>query len=272
MGFVSLDKINPPEKTPNDVIDMSVNGEITSVRISRKSSLQTEGDHYDVRDEFDEVSRSRFEEGRARPRNFDGSHLQPSRGKSSKRDDHILRPDSDEINLEKLLHSVLDISEQGKKHWQANGKTFGKKQRPFSAHQLSSSKQHAHSINGDETRSCDGRSPRIRQRPISAQVISENRNNYSFSNDNVDRIDRENQRLLREIMRNQAKKSSSRQSVSRKVEPVKVKSAATVNRSRFQSQVERENLVGFVINNDRFMVQIESMALAHQTRSILSFL
>lgn len=43
-------------------------------------------------------------------------------------------------------------------------------------------------------------------------------------------------------MRNQAKKSSSRQSVSRKVEPVKVKSAATVNRSRFQSQVERENL------------------------------
>ncbi len=224
---------------------MSINGEITAVHISRKSSLQSESDRYDRNDDV-EGEEAKHHKHKFRPKNGDRprrGHSPAPRDKTTKKE-QLLRADSDQIDLEKLLHSVLDINDFESRINLTNGK--GKKQRPFSAHQLSSSKYNDDLVDADEKRSV--MPERKSARPQSAHIspnsaCQNNRTNYSFSNDTVDKIDRENQRLLKEIMRNQAKNSSSRQAAVKKLEPVRVKSASALNRSRFQMQVERENLV-----------------------------
>lgn len=76
-----------------------------------------------------------------------------------------------------------------------------------------------------------------------------NRKNYSFSNDEVRRIDRENQRLLRELSRlspgprpgSVARKKTNVASSS----PLNRLSHSALNRQREQQRIERENLVSF---------------------------
>uniref|UniRef100_G3Q0S0 Cilia- and flagella-associated protein 97 n=1 Tax=Gasterosteus aculeatus aculeatus TaxID=481459 RepID=G3Q0S0_GASAC len=68
------------------------------------------------------------------------------------------------------------------------------------------------------------------------QYWARNRKNYSFTNDEVQRIDRENQRLLRELSR-QARKLP----VASKL-PRSCLSHSALNRQREQQRIERENL------------------------------
>ena len=225
---------------------MSINGEITAVRISRRSSIAEEELHdkpdYEsdfIRPDQDERPRRPSSGGRNRT-------SRPSTGRVSKHketvdnSEHIMRADSDQINLEKLLHSMLDLNDNK----QSSSALRTQRQRPFSAHQLSVGRGVVKKDRPDSVISDDPSfARRQRQRPFSAHD-SQLRTNYSFSNDKVDQIDRENQRLLREILRNQAKKVPSKQPVfAKRQEPLKVKSSASLNRMRFQQQVERENLV-----------------------------
>ncbi|KAF0886821.1 cilia- and flagella-associated protein 97 isoform X1 [Crocuta crocuta] len=68
------------------------------------------------------------------------------------------------------------------------------------------------------------------------------RKNYSFTREEVRQIDRENQRLLKELSR-QAEKSGSRSTIPRRsiVHPPKLYHSA-LNRQREQQRIERENL------------------------------
>ena len=72
------------------------------------------------------------------------------------------------------------------------------------------------------------------------------RKNFSFTNDEVRRIDRENQRLLHELSRPSPRPTSStasgRTQASNPVHPARVYHT-TLNRQRQQLRIERENLV-----------------------------
>ena len=70
-------------------------------------------------------------------------------------------------------------------------------------------------------------------RPVSAS----NRLNISFSNDEVRHIDLENQRLLKEIIKNKSKIDAAP-----KKKTPRPMSASAINRSRRQRDIERENL------------------------------
>ena len=217
---------------------MSVNGEITAVRISRKSSLSRDFVDEDVENSSDdEARRSRPPTGRQRQPRPKTAKSRERFNTEDKSTEQMLRADSDQIDLEKLLHSMLDINDNKK-----NGDlSTSRKGRPFSAHQLGSYNDRPASEISNE--SFHGHKPRAR--PFSAHVQQDQRTNYSFSNDRVKDIDRENQRLLRELVRKQGKvESRSKQPVFiKKAEPLKVKSSATLNRIRVQQQIERENLV-----------------------------
>lgn len=67
------------------------------------------------------------------------------------------------------------------------------------------------------------------------------RKNYSFSNEEVRRIDRENQRLLRELSR-QAPRPSSSAAASARGAASRLSHSA-LNRQREQRRIERENMV-----------------------------
>lgn len=83
-----------------------------------------------------------------------------------------------------------------------------------------------------------------------------NRKNYSFSNDEVRSIDRENQRLLRELSRlspaprrgSTAGKKTHMASNSPRIRL----SHSALNRQREQQRIERENLVSFVVFVDQY--------------------
>lgn len=227
-------------------VRMSINGEITAVRISRRSSIADEELHDKPDYEYDFIKPDEDEKPR---RPISGGRNRTSRPKTGRvakhketvdNSEHIMRADSDQINLEKLLHSMLDLN--GSK---SSSALRTQRPRPFSAHQLSSgggggiAQDRPDSVISDDS----SVARRQRQRPFSAHD-SQLRTNYSFSNDKVDQIDRENQRLLREILKNQAKKVPAKQPVfAKRQEPLKVKSSASLNRMRFQQQVERDNLV-----------------------------
>lgn len=68
------------------------------------------------------------------------------------------------------------------------------------------------------------------------------RRNYSFTREEVRQIDRENQRLLKELSR-QAEKPGSKNTIPRRFNhPPKLYHSA-VNRQKEQQRIERENLV-----------------------------
>lgn len=214
---------------------MSVNGEVTAVHISRKSSLL--GSREDIQDyehgkANDEKQNSRPPSGRHRPR----SGRLATRDEDNERSpDQVMRADSDQIDLDKLLSSMLDINESKNRQTLTKGVL---KQRPFSAYPVSKNIDDGRdSVASDWSFS----RPRTRLRPFSAHTEKEHMANYSFSNNKVEQIDRENQRLLKALMSHQ--KKISQPVVTRKAEPLRVHASATLNRFRHQQQIERENLV-----------------------------
>ena len=165
------------------------------------------------------------------------------------KDDTFMKADSDQIDLDTLLHAVLDINErlriqESRLEETKNGGRM-KRQRPHSAHALKTAKSY---INDPDVDIPGRGSTKVCQRPSSAKVlkpdkpIPHEKKNFSFANDKVDEIDRENQRLMREIMRKQKKEQTRPRP---KLEPMRVshKPPSEINRSRHQSQIERENLV-----------------------------
>ena len=166
--------------------------------------------------------------------------------------EHFLHPNSDQIDLNLLLQAVLDINEKlnerqvdrdmedvaatrarssSKGDWESakRGKDFDD---TASRHSLMSSASRSRprsAVNGNESR-----------RPAPLE-----RKNMSFSNTKVDAIDRENQRLLKEITRSRGrpKTSQPRKLVS---EPLRVQTSSEVNRYRFQRKVDMENQVRLI--------------------------
>ena len=80
---------------------------------------------------------------------------------------------------------------------------------------------------------------------IQRHPTSADRKNFSFSNDNVRTIDKENQRLMQQIMENaaRAKKAKKASKGQKKPATVNKMSTSAINRNREQMRIERENYV-----------------------------
>ncbi|MEQ2219239.1 hypothetical protein XENOCAPTIV_014690, partial [Xenoophorus captivus] len=89
-----------------------------------------------------------------------------------------------------------------------------------------------------------------------------NRKNYSFSNDDVRRIDRENQRLLRELSRlspgPRSEKAASKKTNVSNNSPVIHLSHSKLNRQREQRRIERENLVSCLASFSNYFLHAVS--------------
>ena len=102
-----------------------------------------------------------------------------------------------------------------------------------------------------------------RSRPRSAVHLNESRGplplerkNMSFSNAKVDAIDRENQRLLKQITKTRGRPKSAQP---RKLlsEPLRVQTSSEVNRHRFQRKVDMENQVrdvSFTLKREKYLI------------------
>lgn len=182
-------------------------------------------------------------------RNSTGSASKDTTGDRLKKE-HFLHPNSDQIDLNLLLQAVLDINEKlndrrkersidiaetppectstSKHEWEGarRGKDFDDTASRHSAASSSSRIRPSSTVSLNEAR-----------RPAALE-----RKNMSFSNAKVDAIDRENQRLLREITRTRGrpKSAQTRKPVS---EPLRVQTSSQVNRYRFQRKVDMENQV-----------------------------
>lgn len=152
--------------------------------------------------------------------------------------EHFLKPDSDQIDLNLLLKAVLDISDKlerdkDQKSPENVGRTRSKdKTVEFDQESIASSTR--------------PKSSRRYDTPTRATPIE--RKNMSFSNSKVLDIDRENQRLLKKISGGGRRRPKSHGlSTSKAIaEPMRVQTAAEVNRVRFQRKVDEENQVKLV--------------------------
>lgn len=176
-------------------------------------------------------------------RNSTGSACRDSTDDRLKRE-HFLHPNSDQIDLNLLLKAVLDINEK------LNEKQADKMEddtRTTSNHDRESSEKEKDF--DDNASRHSSVSTASRSRPRSAVHLSESRRppplerkNMSFSNTTVDAIDRENQRLLKEITRTRGRPKSA-QTRKPNSEPLRVQTSSEVNRYRFQRKVDMENQV-----------------------------
>jgi hypothetical protein len=150
--------------------------------------------------------------------------------------EHFLKPDSDQIDLNLLLDAVLDINDK-----------------------LRTQEQDTSSCVKNYTEDCESvctsrSSKKALKSTQETPKKRENRQNFSFRNEQVLAIDIENQRLLREISRPRSAVST-RDKMLKKVvhEPVRLKTSSEVNRKRFQRRIDEENQVRqqqvSVINN-----------------------
>ena len=243
---------------------MSSNGEVTAVHISRKYSQSELTDSVDENEDFDyrtrlgstaEVTaeetspstRPRPKPDIANDKPESGRHKSKPPGDKMSKKGNFLRADSDKIDLERLMQSMLDINAGDSSNKYYPPTSVGKhamNQRPFSAFQLSSTRMNPEGANRDmhdDSRSSlsDGRKDRNMQNPLHEKTA-----NFTFSDTRVRKIDYENRRLLKEIRTSQAKISSTRQPVvSRKREPVRAVAVTTETKSRRPSKIELENLV-----------------------------
>ena len=169
------------------------------------------------------------------------------------RKEHFLLPNSDQIDLNLLLQAVLDINEK------LNDKPAEKsKLEDSTTGDCTTSKDDRESTkmdkDFDDTASRHSSvSSTSRTRPRSAVHLSESRRprplerkNMSFSNTTVDAIDRENQRLLKEITRTRGRPKSA-QPKKLLSEPLRVQTSSEVNRYRFQRKVDMENQVSVLL-------------------------
>ncbi|KAL9973758.1 hypothetical protein ACROYT_G020253 [Oculina patagonica] len=175
-------------------------------------------------------------------RNSTGSACRESTEDRLKRE-HFLHPNSDQINLNLLLQAVLDINDK------LNDK---QEDRMADETRTTTSKNDWESVKkerdfDDNASRHSSVSTASRSRPRSAVHLNDSRRpppldrkNMSFSNTKVDAIDRENQRLLKEITRTRGRPKSAQP---RKVtsEPLRVQTSSEVNRYRFQRKVDMEN-------------------------------
>lgn len=159
--------------------------------------------------------------------------------------EHFLHPNSDQIDLNLLLQAVLDINEK------LNDKQVDKMEGGVRSTASKNDWKVVKKENDfDDTASRHSSvSTASRSRPRSAVYPNESRRppplerkNMSFSNAKVDAIDRENQRLLKQITRTRGrpKPAQPRKLLS---EPLRVQTSSEVNRGRFQRKVDVENQV-----------------------------
>ena len=178
-------------------------------------------------------------------RNSTGSPCRDRTDDRLKRE-HFLHPNSDQIDLNLLLQAVLDINEK------LNDKQAEKMEEGVrtTASQNDWGEVVEKEKDFDDTASRrSSMSTASRSRPRSAVHLNESRRppplerkNMSFSNAKVDAIDRENQRLLKQITRTRGRPKSAQP---RKLlsEPLRVQTSSEVNRYRFQRKVDMENQV-----------------------------
>ncbi|XP_057310478.1 cilia- and flagella-associated protein 97-like [Hydractinia symbiolongicarpus] len=188
--------------------------------------------------------------------------------------ENFIDGDSDHVNLDSLLKAVIDISdrlhdqeEKIKQHQDEQQKRDDEnnyndrmrhgqnktcvKSRPRTA-VMKYNRQNSSSSDSDigneastfsssmSMRSSSSRA-RFKNRPSSSQSVADSNSaklSMSFSNNQVRDIDIENQRLLREILRKKCQTPTQKKPAG----PVRVRSAASINRSRKQQDIERENL------------------------------
>ena len=162
--------------------------------------------------------------------------------------EHFLHPNSDQIDLNRLLQAVLDINEKlNERQPQESVEKPDEIRGGTSAEDQWDDIKDKQDI--DDTASRHSVASSSRSRPRSGLINAESRRptplerkNMSFSNAKVDAIDRENQRLLREITRTRGRPKSAQKSklVS---EPLRVQTSSEVNRCRFQRKVDMDNQV-----------------------------
>ncbi len=144
----------------------------------------------------------------------------PKSGRSSGRSsssnyDHILEPDKDTMNLKLLMQAIMEMEgERSGRYSKASNRSFS--------------------------------SARLFQAPKSASAAD--RKNMSFRNDQIKEIDRENQRLMKEILNyaTTVKKQKRQKKVQQPEQPVTVAHRLTpsaVNRLKEQKRIEHENQV-----------------------------
>ena len=187
---------------------------------------------------------------KAQRRNSTGSSSQ-DRPLDRLKKEHFLHPNSDQIDLNLLLQAVLDINEK------LNDRETERNIEGSETRATSTSKDESARVKREQdfddtaSRHSSVSFASRSSRPRSAVNLNESRRpaplerkNMSFSNTKVDAIDRENQRLLREITRTRGRPKSAqpRKPVS---EPLRVQTSSEVNRYRFQRKVDMENQVGF---------------------------
>lgn len=187
---------------------------------------------------------------KAQRRNSTGSSSQ-DRPLDRLKKEHFLHPNSDQIDLNLLLQAVLDINEKLNDR-ESEGNIEGSETRAMSTSKNeSASVKREQDFDDTASRHSAASSASRSSRPRSAVNLNESRRpaplerkNMSFSNTKVDAIDRENQRLLREITRTRGRPKSAqpRKPVS---EPLRVQTSSEVNRCRFQRKVDMENQVSF---------------------------
>lgn len=145
--------------------------------------------------------------------------------------EHFLKPDSDKIDLNLLLDAVLDINDKLRTQEQdtASGKLDDDCESVCTSRSLRKQKD-----------------DRFLQRKLNQSSSSQSeRKNFSFKNDQVFDIDRENQRLLSQIARRRPRSAASTDRKFHKTTqvPVRIKTSSEVNRQRFQRRIEEENQV-----------------------------
>lgn len=145
--------------------------------------------------------------------------------------EHFLKPDSDKIDLNLLLDAVLDINDRTQEQDSASGKLDDDCETVCTSRSLRTQKDDRF-LQRNANQSC-------------SQSSQSERQNFSFRNDQVFDIDRENQRLLSQIARRRPRSAAS---IDRKFhkttqEPVRIPTSSEVNRKRFQKRIEEENQV-----------------------------
>lgn len=135
--------------------------------------------------------------------------------------EHLLRGDKDSVNLKVLMEAILEMErDKEQEHSESNS---------HKRYRASRSNRNPSSISGT----------------VSSNVSCSSKTNLSFSNSRAREIDRENQRLMKEILKHSRtkKKASTQKKLSKPMPATNVITSATVNRIREQERIDRENKV-----------------------------
>lgn len=163
--------------------------------------------------------------------------------------EHFLKPDSDQIDLNLLLKAVLDISEKlDRDKTRKSTDEFDEKGTETTTTSDEKPEDYERRSVAFSTKI---RPKSSRRYDVPTRASPADRKNMSFSNTQVLDIDRENQRLLKKIGSTTGRRhpkptaSSTRTALAG---PMRVQTAAEVNRQRFQRKVDLENQVSFFVN------------------------